>query len=1105
MTRKNWTLSNIYMGLMAPALAAGVIAADGLLPATRVPAETTGRENRVVHQCLTPEAARRPAFDLPRKSPWSLPTQALAADFDTTIHILVLRFNFQYENTDDPNTTGRGTMDLSKPRATAQDSADYYNAVGHWIDPPPHDSEYFDAQLRALRTYWEFVSDQKVTLSWDIFPSGREVIYQLPQPMNYYGLCDSPVVGLERFFVDCIQTADTDNAIDFSQYHAIMLFHAGSDRQNDIGFPETCADLFTGFIRFGDSISVDNGATYVRDAVMMPETSSQDGRATALNAVMAHEFGHQLGLVDLYSTYNFMSQLGDFALMDNNGFGTGIDFGFNVGKVFGAIPIYAEAWSRAYLGYVPVVDFRQGSDIRLVAAEVASAGIRIARVPISENEYYLIENRIEDIDGLQAFARVDSNTNVILGPADASRRLNGEYDFLCPGSGMLIYHVDEGVAGLDYDSDGLNNFDDNDLQWDPKRRFISLVEGDGVINFGGNYRSGYGRPEDMYRDDRNTAFTPNTNPQSIDNSGNNTHVYVTDIRRDTITLPGQRTPIFLDSVMRFDVETRGLVNGFPVRAGYPVYGLNLVADDLDGDGTDEVVVASGRMLSAITTGGENFLRKTTGCLACPIFEDTARSSTSPGVPYAVPLYFLAPATITASPVTGDFGAGIASKFVAFGYGLGLTGGRVLVLTPTDNDFDGMADLALDTLVTFGFPVALSFGERLWILTVDTSCGSSGSCTGLLYRLDNLAAPLIPIDTIHQPEFHGLCRAGENLLVFAGTSTESKLYVYGDAIDSVSLGSYYTLGPISVDLGRDNNADIIVASTDGRFAAVPLDTSGATPSFGVVRSVATGDQFTDNPIASDVDLDGLPDIVIVGPNTIYAFGHDLILKSNFPIAVDDRYPSTDIIASPVSADIDRGVAPETVFPTDVGNLYSFGKSDAAIPSSRYLLTSGFPLSAGEKGAGSPVILRDSTGGKLGFLGADGWFYLWDVDADSVHNFWPMGGVDPEGSYELKSARLGAPQSWPDNYVAEQFYNYPNPATDGRTFFRYFLGGPAQKVTLTVYDLSGREVASLAGTTQAGDNEQPWDCSNVTPGVYRCRIKVDFGGDAKTDFTDVAVIR
>ncbi|MGH8015826.1 MAG: hypothetical protein ACREBV_06510, partial [Candidatus Zixiibacteriota bacterium] len=556
------------------------------------------KDNKVRFPCLTPSVEDVIDLGLNRASRWSLPKQALSAAFLDTIKILVLRYNFQFETVDNRNSTGRGQLDLSRPLANPTDSAIYYNAVGHLVDPPPRDSQYFDAHLRALRKYYEHVSEGKITLSWDIFPPARDSVYTLPQPMSYYGPCnfDSVVIGLENYFIDCISLADSvSTEIVFANYESIFLFHAGSDRQNDIGFPETCNDLFTGFISFGDSIAVDGGATYVRTALILAETASQDNRGTALNAVIAHEFGHQLGLVDIYSTYNFLSQLGDFELMDNNGFGTGIDFGFDVGQIFGAIPLFPSAWSRAHLGFVDVVDYRQNADLRLVAAEVVSSGIKIARVPISENEYYLLENRIVETDGKQTALLADSATSVFQWPVDITKNFTGEYDFLMPGSGLLIYLVDESVAGLDYDNDGVNNFDDNDLQWDADKKFLTLIEADGIINFGGYYRAGFGREEDMYRDDRNTSFTPNTNPPSTDNTGNNTRVRITDISRDTLTTVP--SVIYLDSVILADLEYDGRTSGFPVRAGYPTFPLNPVADDIDNDGTPELIFASGTNLN----------------------------------------------------------------------------------------------------------------------------------------------------------------------------------------------------------------------------------------------------------------------------------------------------------------------------------------------------------------------------------------------------------------------------------------------------------------------------------------------------------------------------
>ncbi len=1079
---------------------AATVAEDKLLIGQKQKSEEVLGDNRIIQRGLTPDRYDPGEDLLERKSPWSLPKQALADDFQQTINILVLRFNFQEESPDDdPNTTGNGLMNIENPLANPIDSAAYFDTVGHLIDPPPHNAVFFDAHMQALSRYWEFVSEGKITLTWEIFPRDRDSAYQLPHPMSYYGKCDydSVVLGLEQYFIDCIQLADADTGIVFSNYESVFLFHAGSDRQNDIGFPETCGDLFSGFIRYyadpdrgRDTLWVDNGTDTVWTALILPETSCQDNRATALNAVIAHEFGHHLGLVDLYSTRTMMSQLGDFALMDNNGFGTGIEFiGYTVGRVFGAIPLYPSAWSRAYLGYVDVYDFRQESDVRVVAAEVVSSGIKIARVPISENEYYLIENRLIDTDNRPTAMLVDEATYVFKGPVNYDREFTGEYDFLMPGSGLLIFHVDEGVAGLDYDDDGMNNFDDNDLQWDYDRKFITLIEADGLVNFGGFYRAGFGSEEDMFRDDRNNSFTPNTNPPAIDNSGNNTHIYITNITRDIDTISG--IPVLLDSVMLFDVETDKLATGFPVRAGYPAYGLSPVTDDIDGDGTAEVIAASGMNLLVFTTTGENFLRQVTGCETCPVYYDTSIASVypEPGRLHPLPLYARVSDTITAGPVTGNFDIADTTKLVAIGFP-SVTGARIQLYRPADLNSNGQADRARDDAMLYaGAPIALSFGEVLYILTD----------RGMVFRKDQLLMPPYTVGTIDANEYHGLCRIADRLLLMAGGSDQTTLYCLdATATDSFALGDYYSFGPILVDVDRDDRPEVVAFSPNGRAILVTVDTTGGSPSFSVLREKETGFHITTNPIAGDVDGDGYPDIIIGGTNAIYAFNHELTLITDFPIEVNDRFPDDDVIAAPVMADIQKGGPPEIIFPTFVGNVYSFGLD----------MSYGFPLSGGEREAGSPVIFGDSTGGKLGYLGADGWFYAWDVDLDTTTNFWPMGGHDPAGMFAFEPSKLPDPRQFTVLLPEERFYNYPNPVTDGQTWIRYFLGQDAVRVEVRIYDLSGLEIATLTGggTTGGVDNDNlVWNCSDVTPGVYRCIIEVDFGGRTETAFTDIAIIR
>ncbi len=1084
-------------------------AADRILTGTKVRTPERPGDNPVVHRCLTSEIGQRIGGDqLTRLSSWKIAADAGAVIPDT-LHVLVLRYNFAFETTDDPNTTGRGRMDFSR----ITDSNAYYSEVGHWIDPPPHNRAYFDAHMLALHRYWHQVSEQKLNLVWDIFPAVSDSAYTLPHTMSHYGKCsfDSVIYGLEQFFIDCIRLADTvQPSIDFGKYQAIILFHAGSDRQNDIGFPTTCSDLFTGYIRFYDSVAVDNGARYVRTAIMMPETACQDNRATALNAVMAHEFGHAIGLVDLYSTNTFMSQLGDFSLMDNNGFGTGIDYGFAVGQVFGALPVYPDAWSRAYLGLTPVRDLREGTDVRLLAAEVMSHDDKLVRLPISENEFYLIENRIIETDGIQTVTIADSATNVILGPGkvvvaggDTILVPTGEYDYLLPGSGMLIYQVDEGVAGLDYDGDGMNNFEDNQLQLDASRKFVKLIEADGFVNFGGYYRAGYGRAEDMYRDDRNHSFTPNTNPQAVDNSGNNTHIYVTDIRRDTVREPGAREVTYLDSLMRFDVETDKLAEGFPVRAGQPAYGLTPIADDLDRDGTVEVIAASGAALLAFTGTGENYLRRLTNCSTCPLFFDTAKSTTSSGQAHTIPVLAFASDTITCGPVTGDFGNTENPRYVAVGWpNPSIPGGGIVrcwaAADPNaDVDANGIADPSGYEIFTQGVPIALSFGDQLWALC--DSGGFDGNHAGYVYLNDrDHYLRLGDNDTL----FHGICRIGNDLIVMTGDSAETRLYFVsydadGDSLVSYSysLGDYYSLGPIAVNYHRTDRVGVCCFSTDGRGIYVEVDATTAQPTFRVFSSGNTGYRFTVNPIAGDVDNDGYADFVIGGQNAVYAFNDRFVLKTDFPIEVDDRFPTTDIVAALVMGEIDGTGKSEVIFPSDNGNIWSFG----------YGKTSGFPLSGGEKGAGSCLIFRDTLGSKVAYLGIDGWFYAWEVAEASWGNHWLMGGHDPIGSFAFADSTLQPPPMYEGESVIAQFFNYPNPVMNGQTTFRYHVGPAADAVTLSVYDLSGERVAQLDGSNLYGENEVIWNCGQFTPGVYRCVLRVEFVDGTKTRFTDVAIIR
>ncbi len=1077
-------------------------AGDKILTPLAVDRQTADNNSpKVFYNGFSSDRCDRNILNLKRDKPWGLPKlSATMADPLDTIRILVMRFDFEYEIQDDSSTTGRGRFDM-------RDTAAFFAEFGHLIDPSPHNLVFFEKHMEALNRYYYHVSDSNLILEWDVYPKDTNGAYHLPNKMAHYGagLTSDEIIQnlVDSFFIDCFQLVDsTEASLVFADYDAHILFHAGSDRQNDIGYPQTLSDLFTGYVRRGDDrdpIYVDGGTHIVSDAIIMPEMASQDNRATALNAVVAHEFGHQLGLVDLYRTDNFFTQLGDFALMDNNGFGTGVDLGFEfVGRVFGVMPVYPTAWSRAYLGFIEPVVYRQNADISLVASEMISTGVRIARIPITEFEYYLLENRQIDIDGRGDPALLaDSATSVIQGPVyydplDESKTFTNEYDFLLPGSGILIWHVDESVAAMSLAGSNFTLFETNRVQIDTEHRFIELIEADGLINFGGNFYSGYGDSDDMYRAGNNSSFTPNTNPPSIGYNGTNSHIRITDISSSNTT-------------MTFNLEYDLQTENFPRRVGYPEYGFSPITADVNGDGTDEIITVSGRTLSVINEDGGGLFES----MSHPPYYDTSYNSVGQTAD-SVPIFAITPQLITSSPVYGDFGfmTDTVVKFIA-------VGARDLLMVYSFNDEN--ADGRADTLFT---PIQFSGGQVVSTF-FDTTLHVAVLYNGYtqIFSLDYFTRFMQLINTIDEEDPFGFALAGNSIAALAGVdSNYVDLYlVDSNNVFCDTLDGYFKYGPVTVDLDRDDTLEVIVATDDGILKIISIDPEAAVNPFIKEIEYDLGDSIFANPVVADLDADGYADIILCGKNKIYALNRNLTPLANFPIPIDRRFPDLVVLSPPVVADIDNNGRQDIIVTTSNGNCYALGPDPLF----------GFPLPIGGIGVqsvllngsqygdanfkniaafgyGSPVIYNKTTGGGLGYLGGDGWFYSWDVGYNVSLAHWPMYGGNYSGNNSLSVDDLINPVVFADRFSDDDFYCYPNPSLDGRTTIRYFLGEPAD-VTLSFYDMIGNLVGEQNLTGVGGvPNEYDWNGSSLPSGVYRCIIKADFNGDEQTSFIDIAIV-
>ncbi len=809
---------------------------------------------------------------------YGFPKQALSAEVPAVIRILAIKVEFPEETPDDPLTTGNGRFDL---RTTEQFEAQ----EGHSIDPAPHDNAYFLAHLRALAAYWEVVSNGRLRLEYEIFPKQADSSYQLSQPMSYYGL-QEPAFGLGEFTFDAITAADADPGIKFANettgepnYESFLIFHPGSDQQNNLpnfGVP-TPGDLFTGYIKLGLPIPVDDGRMQVPDAILMPETASQDGRVTALNAVMGHEFSHQLGAVDLYDTRTFNTCVGDFSLLDNNGFGVNIDLGENsLVLVQGVMPVFPDAWHRAHWGFVDLVEVTSSPLQEIRAAEyLKDDKPQVVMVPINDDEYYLLENRRTDIDGDGVTnLRGDPETGVILWPRngiEADTSNNREYDFLLPGSGLLIWHVDELAARLDYDGDGHNNYDDNDLQWfnfssDPRRwdnrhPFLKIEEADGIIHFGREYFAGFGRPDDMFNINNNNRFAPDTNPPSESNVGAYTGITIDNI---SAALP----------TMTCRISRSGVQTNWPNYVATDA--LPLKAFDLDGDGNDEILTATRNFIIAYKHDGSSYFTPLPGTYE----------------------------TIERDVLFNESGVEVESLAV---FGRVSDDKRfILSLAVGDLDGDGYAEVVGGT----NKMTVAAFNSR--------SLTSNGEAVRRFETF--IDEPLATAPIIGNFES---ANEGNEILLYTMTGRRILLNHGGSIISNVpavwpyrvmtdAAGDFELVSPAdglranpgsaerirgaaAADFDHDSSVETAEVYLDGtlriNYAASPLEVNVGGPIF---SEIAVG----------DVDDNGTLDLVFCGDNKIYAYNYNGTPLSNFPLTVNRVHPVGPVHGSPLLVDLDN---------------------------------------------------------------------------------------------------------------------------------------------------------------------------------------------------------
>jgi M6 family metalloprotease-like protein len=1033
-----------------------------------------------------------------------LPEISLSASAITNLKMCAVRVQFAEELTDDPNTTGNGHYDF---RTYEQ----FFDEEHHGVDPAPHNREYFEKHIEALNNYWNTISNGRLTIDATVFPLVSDSVYTLEKSLGYYGE-QEPANGLGEFFYEALQAADMDTAIHWSQFDVFVVFHAGSDQQNNMTFSptNTPSDLYTGFITMqwpGVPVLDLEDTVWLLEGMMMPETASQDNRATALNAVMAHEFGHQLGLIDIYDTHTFTTYVGDFSLMDNNGFGTGVDLGFELTRtILGTIPVYPDAWSRAYLGFVDVIEIEEGINFDVHAAELASFGTKIYKVPISENEYFLIENRQvdPDRDGGASLKADLGNTGVILGPApDPSMvppgqpaPLTREYDFLMPGSGIVIWHIDESVAWMDYDGDGLNNFYDNDLNWFyipqidsafeewEDRPFIRLVEADGIIDFGGEYWTNYGRPEDFYQASGNNHFGPYTNPSTRSNSDAHSGIDVFDITG-------------IDTIMYFDLTQDLRMPGWPHHTDSSKFAPVLY--DIDRDGFDEVFISGKNYILGFAPDGGFIFPPKEG------FETISERRSVPRGPLAEQIYIdtlriiasIGSQEISTPPTIADLnGDGIAEMAV------GTKAGGIYIYSLQDENDNGLADPN-----KYLNPAGMPFNTPFVVSDVTDDYDGleliAGDSAGGLYIISSegdLISQTIGFNEILQ---FSVSPSYDNAFVLNRLNTGSRGNYFVHDLNDPSRFISVTGEVIGFSAGYIGSTDtigIVVVTQEGKMFTYQVDEFSFGSSF--IEDTIDIDQ----PVVSrPVLFPGFPEygrsqMFFAGENMLYVYNLNGTPADYFPREVDIHSPSGPISSTPIIADVTGDGEPEIILGTSAGEIFFVSDDGTQISTS--------PVAAPDAISTSTAFCPNSEqGGNQGCLYTvtdDGLIYgftLPSIETNGYNYYYQADG----GSHHRNFQDIMTTFSDTGDGLMVYSYNYPNPASE-MTNIRFELTDDAVAI-IKIYDLSGRLVYEDDNIQAVGGmaNEYRWSLEDFPSGVYHCRLEVKGNDASEVQFMNIAVVK
>ncbi len=322
----------------------------------------------------------------------------------------------------------------------------------------------FNTGAYSIKNYYKAVSGGQFNIEFIVYDW-----QDVSQTKAYYGnnengIGDAYPKSARKYAEDAIAAHDAAG-VDYSKFvnkkageiDFLIIVHPGMGGEVSVPLGRTDSenDIHSHFTYFPSPVTADG--VNVPSYMIVPEYVIDTRPAQKTIGVITHEFGHALGLPDLYSTNDSNDGAGTFALMASGAWLGDAYFNYD-----GSRPAFMTAWCRYYLGWITPQYISEKKNVSIQPVAESGVVCRVggtAQDTSSSGEYFLVEYR---------------------------RNQKDNFDAKIPGSGLLIWHVDANVISTRMGSNTVNN--------EPTRKGLDLEEAGGAqeldIPYGENQNDG---------------------------------------------------------------------------------------------------------------------------------------------------------------------------------------------------------------------------------------------------------------------------------------------------------------------------------------------------------------------------------------------------------------------------------------------------------------------------------------------------------------------------------------------------------------------------------------------------------------------------------------